>query len=103
MELKRPRSDLSRWGPYLNDSRNYESSVSIAQQHGLENRTVAYNITRTPQVHLFLDVHLVTQNGRQVLASNAGMVAPEEVVKMPLSHAISLRLSPHLSNNGQTR
>jgi hypothetical protein len=41
IEGKRPKSDLSKWGPYLNDQGNYDSSVKIAARCNLQNRTIA--------------------------------------------------------------
>lgn len=94
VELKRPNSALSSWGPYAADTRNYESSAAIASRHGLENRTIAHNMNRTPQVGLFLDVR-PDQKGR--LASLRAMVDPSEAIAVPLPASVAQKLRPHVS------
>jgi len=92
LELKRPRTDLRRWGPYRADRRNYESCSLIAERLRLEKRTIAYNAGRRDRVRLHLDVR--TEQGR--LVSQTAMTTPEAAVAVPLSD--ELVLSWHVSS-----
>lgn len=89
IELKRPKQDIRYWSPYRNDRGNYQSVANIANVTGLENRTIAYNISNQSVVALHMDV--VWNGADQSLHSYFCVMPPQDAIAVPLSKKYVLR------------